>query len=256
MTDQAQEVKSGPSVVYADPAERLPFVQIWTHVLEDPTLSAGARILYGILRGYARQDAECWPGMQAIAAKVGVSDNAARRYMQELASAQLVTVKRRGQGRTNLYTILPAYLPRTDKTADQEPTESTPEVYAVEVEVKSAYALLPDQIRKQRRADPLWDALAEVCGSPQSRSEQADFGKTVSELRPLVNSADPSVLERMLRERRATWDRLFPGATFTHRVLRQHWSQLAADQPSAQLSEVHAFIKRQEELYGPRRHTA
>ncbi len=83
----------------------------------------------------------------------------------------------------------------------------------------------PPAAKKQRARDPLWDAVCEAAGidpNGMPRSQAADVGKTVRDLREV--GAEPE----QVRVARREWTRRFPGATFTHRVLRTHWGQLVA----------------------------
>lgn len=86
-------------------------------VLRNRTLSTGARLLYALLMSYAWQEGMCFPDEQTLAADLGTSDRTVRRYCDELVAAGLVTVKQRGQGRSNLYAF-PA--------SDEEPSDRTP----------------------------------------------------------------------------------------------------------------------------------
>ena len=58
-----------------------------------------------MLLKYARELDECFPGQERLARDMGSSKRSIVRFIAELEKAGLVTVKRRGQGRPNLYTI-------------------------------------------------------------------------------------------------------------------------------------------------------
>lgn len=79
-----------------------------------------------------------------------------------------------------------------------------------------------------RERNPVWDALVEVSEfEPTTRSEAADFGKTVSELRAVIpQDASANEIVRAMRARRAAFERLHEGATFTHRCFRGRWGEL------------------------------
>lgn len=91
-------------------------------VLLDPTLSAGAKALYAVLRYYARQDEHCWPGQARLATQLGVTDKTLRGYIAELTEARLVAAKRRGRGTTNIYVLLAlsGYFAAGQHTRDQD----------------------------------------------------------------------------------------------------------------------------------------
>lgn len=81
-----------------------------------------------------------------------------------------------------------------------------------------------------RARNPVWDALERVTQfKPETRNEQADFGKTVSQLRAVMPS-DVTESEAFVAMdiRRQEWRRRYDSAAFTHRVLRDHWGELAS----------------------------
>ncbi|HLW02412.1 MAG TPA: helix-turn-helix domain-containing protein [Ktedonobacterales bacterium] len=79
------------------------FVQLPKAVLYARHLSRDAKLLYAVLLGYAWQDQRCFPGYQRLCADLTASENAVRTWMRELEAAHLISQRRRGQGRTNLY---------------------------------------------------------------------------------------------------------------------------------------------------------
>lgn len=93
------------TVAFEDVVEQAGFTIIPTMILRDPTLSSPACRLYGLLRSYAWDTEECWPGQEGLGKILGLSDDSVRRYLKELVEHDLVVVKRRGQGQTNLYRI-------------------------------------------------------------------------------------------------------------------------------------------------------
>jgi hypothetical protein len=79
------------------------FVQLPKAVLYSRHLSRDAKLLYAVLLGYAWQEQRCFPGYQRLCADLDASENAVRMWMRELEAAHLISQRRRGQGRTNLY---------------------------------------------------------------------------------------------------------------------------------------------------------
>ena len=81
----------------------------WTGVpnfiLESDQISIGAKLTYAMLLKYARELDECFPGQDRLAEDMGTSRQSVNSYIKELSRAELITVKRRGQGRPNLYTV-------------------------------------------------------------------------------------------------------------------------------------------------------
>jgi hypothetical protein len=83
------------------------FVCLPRAVLRAPGLSVLARLLYGVLLDYARQDGHCYPGTERLQADLGCGHNQLARALRELEAGGLVARRRRGFGRTTLYRLLP-----------------------------------------------------------------------------------------------------------------------------------------------------
>ena len=81
----------------------------WTGVpnfiLESKEISVGAKLTYATLLKYARELDECFPGQSRLAKDMGCGQRSVVRYISELENVDLINIKRRGQGRPNLYTI-------------------------------------------------------------------------------------------------------------------------------------------------------
>lgn len=75
-------------------------------VLTNAELSIQARLTYCMLRFYAWQGEDCWPGQDLLCRLIGCSPRSLRYYIQELELARLVRVERRGMGRTNRYVLI------------------------------------------------------------------------------------------------------------------------------------------------------
>jgi hypothetical protein len=74
-------------------------------ILGDKRLSPGSKVIYGLLLMFAREEDECFPGQERLAEKSGSAERSVRTWLNELKAAQLVTWKRRGQGKSNIYTV-------------------------------------------------------------------------------------------------------------------------------------------------------
>jgi len=136
-----------------------------THVLRRKDISPGAKCAYGTLLSYAWNSGGCFPGMQTLATAIGCSPNTARGYINELCDVKLVLRERRGQGRTNVYTLpgtqigkpkvrLPGKKSRnaefafqeTQKTTVLEAQKTAQEVFSVEVFSEEEGASAPDSL--------------------------------------------------------------------------------------------------------------
>lgn len=82
------------------------FTQIPNSVLRDSALSTGARLTYAVLLSYAWKDEQCFPGQERIAQDLGVTAVSIIKYLKELVELEYISSRRRGLGKTNIYTIL------------------------------------------------------------------------------------------------------------------------------------------------------
>lgn len=92
-------------IIVEDETLRAGFTQIPNAILRRPDVSAGAKLTYMALLSYAWQQGSCFPGQDRLAEDTGAGKRSVVRYLQELQVAGLLVVKRRGLGRTNIYTL-------------------------------------------------------------------------------------------------------------------------------------------------------
>jgi Helix-turn-helix domain len=88
-----------------DPVSRDGFVQIPNFILKDPSLSVGAKVAYSMFISYAWHNKSCFPGQERLALDMGMSRSRVTEFIGELEKAGLVSIQRRGQGKTNIYNI-------------------------------------------------------------------------------------------------------------------------------------------------------
>jgi biotin operon repressor len=88
-----------------DPISAHGFTQVPNVVLRDTSLSPGAKLCYAMLLSYAWQKDSCFPGQEALAKDLGISKRSTVRFMKELEKSGYLEKKRRGLGRTNVYTL-------------------------------------------------------------------------------------------------------------------------------------------------------
>ncbi|MBT7988923.1 MAG: helix-turn-helix domain-containing protein [Anaerolineae bacterium] len=89
----------------ADIATQRGWTGVPNFIFESVKISIGAKLTYAMLLKYAREDDECFPGQERLAKDMGSGLRSVVRYISELEEVGLITIKRRGQGRPNLYTI-------------------------------------------------------------------------------------------------------------------------------------------------------
>ncbi len=88
-----------------DPVAQGGFTQVPNFILKDSSLSVGAKITYAMFLSYAWHNDSCFPGQERLAEDMGLTRVRVTQLIGELEAAGLVTIQRRGQGKTNLYTI-------------------------------------------------------------------------------------------------------------------------------------------------------
>jgi len=88
-----------------NPVVRGGFTQVPNFILKDATLSVGAKVAYAMFLSYAWHNDSCFPGQDRLAEDMGMSRSRVTEFVGELQRAGFVTIERRGQGKTNLYTI-------------------------------------------------------------------------------------------------------------------------------------------------------
>ena len=89
----------------ADVLSQRGFTQVPNHVLRSDKISPGAKLAYAMLLSYAWQNDFCFPGQERLAKDMGTSLRSVVTYIKELTEAEFITVKKRGQGRANLYEL-------------------------------------------------------------------------------------------------------------------------------------------------------
>ena len=93
------------TLAVANAALRGGFVLLPRTLLHAPGLSRDAKLLYAVLLSYAWQQGSCFPGYARLQADLGCGINQVTKYLRELETSGLVTRRRRGLGKTTLYTL-------------------------------------------------------------------------------------------------------------------------------------------------------
>ncbi len=92
-------------IVGADLATRHGFTQVPNFILTKDDISVGAKLAYAMLLKYAWNNDACFPGQVKLAEDMGATDRSVRTYLKELEGADLLEIKQRGLGKTNLYRL-------------------------------------------------------------------------------------------------------------------------------------------------------
>ena len=88
-----------------DPVLQEGFTQIPNFIQRNPNLSPGAKVVYGLFLSYAWHNDFCFPGQDRLAEDMGMSRSRVTTFVGELKAVGLITIERRGLGKTNNYTL-------------------------------------------------------------------------------------------------------------------------------------------------------
>ena len=106
-----EEPNREPLVQYEDLEQATGFTQISNAVLRCyPELSDGEKMTYAVLKSFAYVTPETFVGEETLARARGVTVSTVSRHLTRLVEVGLVKVRRRGQGKTNIWLI--ARIPR------------------------------------------------------------------------------------------------------------------------------------------------
>ncbi|MGH7940246.1 MAG: helix-turn-helix domain-containing protein [Limisphaerales bacterium] len=92
-------------IVGADLATRHGFTQVPNFILTNSKISVGAKLAYAMLLKYAWDNDACFPGQVTLAQDMGAAERSVRTYLKELEKVELLEIKQRGLGKTNLYRL-------------------------------------------------------------------------------------------------------------------------------------------------------
>lgn len=153
------------------------FIQLPRLVLRARNLSRDAKLLYALLLSYAWQEQRCFPGYRRLCDEMGASENAVRKYMRELEACHLLRQKRRGLGKTNIYTLCDLrtaeievlepqkqeVVSRTAETEVPEPAKTEVELETDELETEGG------ELSKFRIESPRHFFVDKVGGEPDTK---------------------------------------------------------------------------------------
>ena len=89
----------------SDPVVRGGFTQVPNFILKNPALSFGAKVAYAMFLSYAWHNDSCFPGQDRLSADMGVTRPRVTQLIAELQKVGLISIQRRGQGKTNVYRV-------------------------------------------------------------------------------------------------------------------------------------------------------
>jgi DNA-binding MarR family transcriptional regulator len=89
----------------ADAATARGFTQVPNFLLKSNKLSAGDKLAFAMLLSYAWQNDYCFPGQKRLGEDMGLDERNVRRHLKSLEAQGLLSIQRRGQGKTNIYEL-------------------------------------------------------------------------------------------------------------------------------------------------------
>lgn len=104
-TTAFHKIRKNIEIVGGDVVTRHGFTQVPNFVLTNPKLSPGEKLSYAMLLKYAWSEKTCFPGQETLAKDMGVSLRSANSYIKGLEKLDLLEIKRRGLGKTNIYRL-------------------------------------------------------------------------------------------------------------------------------------------------------
>ena len=102
---QLKRIEQNIKINSADPIAQHDFTQVPNFILRNPHISANAKTVYALLLSFAWHNNLCFPGMERLAEQMGTHISTVSRAAAELEAVSLIEIERRGQGKTNYYTI-------------------------------------------------------------------------------------------------------------------------------------------------------
>ena len=89
----------------ADIATRGGFTQVPNFLLKSKNLTAGDKMTFAMLLSYAWQNDYCFPGQVRLGQDLGLHETNVRKHLKSLEAVGLLSIQRRGQGKTNIYEL-------------------------------------------------------------------------------------------------------------------------------------------------------
>ncbi len=89
----------------ADATTAQGFTQVPNFLLKSKKLSSGDKLAFAMLLSYAWQNDYCFPGQKRLGEDMGLHETNVRRHLKSLQAHGLLTIVRRGQGKTNVYEL-------------------------------------------------------------------------------------------------------------------------------------------------------
>ncbi len=151
------------NIVVENELLRRGFTSIPNYIFGLP-ISSNAKLIYMALLSYAWTNQSCYPGLAKLCSDVSLSDKPVTKAIEELATSQLLEVKRRGQGKTNIYII-------KDFDSSKRDSKSS----------ESRIGIIPNQESENLRIKNRHNSETKTGGSPKLEPENLRWNKNTEE---------------------------------------------------------------------------
>jgi Helix-turn-helix domain len=118
-------VSDDPNIIVENELLRRGFTSIPNYIFGLP-ISSNAKLIYMALLSYAWTNRSCYPGLAKLCTDVSLTDKPVTKAIEELSNASLLEVKRRGQGKTNLYILKDFDFSRPDPNGSESRIGGSP----------------------------------------------------------------------------------------------------------------------------------
>ena len=88
-----------------DPVVTDGFTQVPNFILKNKSLTVGEKMTFAMFLSYAWHNESCFPGQERLAEDTGAGVRSVNRFIKGLEKKGFLTIKRRGLGKTNIYTL-------------------------------------------------------------------------------------------------------------------------------------------------------
>lgn len=88
-----------------DPVVAEGFTQVPNFILKNKQLTIGEKMTFAMFLSYAWYNESCFPGQDKLAEDIGVTRRSVNTFVKGLEKKGFLTIKRRGLGKTNIYTL-------------------------------------------------------------------------------------------------------------------------------------------------------
>src|SRR3712207_3100576 len=151
------------------------FTQMPNSIFKATHLSHSARFLYNILLSYCWHKDYCFPSFETLMQDMQCGSQALTTYLAELKDTNLITIIRRGQGKTNLYYLTEVVQPAPALQEQQPEAAQASSLKIKELE-------LPKSKTEEYKAEE-YDSL-----SPDGERDDSNSRKAKNWGRDYVNS--------------------------------------------------------------------